>query len=96
MGKTSLQSFGDFRNVDLFYVLESGISEMKNIQREIVQIEFNDIDTHEMDMVFELKENNPETKGDRDEKTKIMLKEATEFLLDASRYLLQSAVEEKS
>ena len=47
-------------------------------------------------MVFELKENNPETKGDRDEKTKIMLKEATEFLLDASRYLLQSAVEEKS
>ena len=56
MGKTSLQSFGDFRNVDLFYVLESGISEMKNIQREIVQIEFNDIDTHEMDMVFELKE----------------------------------------
>jgi hypothetical protein len=29
--KTSLQYFGDFRDVNMFYVLESGISDMKNI-----------------------------------------------------------------
>ena len=30
--KTSLQNFGDFRDVNLFHVLESGISEVMNIQ----------------------------------------------------------------
>jgi hypothetical protein len=79
--KTSLQNFGDFRDVDLFHVLESGISKMRNIQREVVQIEFNDIDTSKMDMAFELEENVAETRGHRDERTKIMLKEATEFHL---------------
>ena len=34
--KTYLQNFGDFRDVDLFYMLESGISEMMNIQIEVV------------------------------------------------------------
>ena len=33
-------------------MLKSSISEMKNIQREVEQIEFNDVDTNEMDMVF--------------------------------------------
>jgi len=79
--KTSLQYFCDFRDMDMFYVLESGISEMRNIQREIVQIEFNDIDTNEMDIVFELEKNVVETRGDRDERTKNILKEATEFHL---------------
>ena len=62
-------------------MLEFDISEMRNIQRGVVQIEFNDIDTSEMDMTFELEENVVETRGDRDERTKIMLKEATEFHL---------------
>ena len=50
--KTSLQNFGEFRDADWFNVLKSSFSEMKNIQREVVQIEFNDVDTNEMDMVF--------------------------------------------
>ena len=32
-----------------------------------------------MDMIFELEENVAETRGDRDERTKIMLKETIEF-----------------
>ena len=81
MKKTFLQNFGDFRAVDLFHVLEFGISEMRNIQREVVQIKYNNIDTNEMEMVFELEENVTETRGDRDERKKIMLKEATKFHL---------------
>jgi hypothetical protein len=65
----------------MFYVLESDISEMKNIQREVVQIEFNDIDTSDMDIAFELEENVAETIGDRDKRTNDMLKEATKFHL---------------
>jgi hypothetical protein len=79
--KASQESFGDFRDVDLFHVLQSGISEMKNIQREVVQIEFNDIGTSEMDMAVEVEENGDETRGDREERSKILLKEATEFHL---------------
>ena len=81
MKKASLQNFGDFRAMDLFHVLEFGISNMRNIQREVVQIEFNDIDTSEMDMTFKLEENVAEIRGDRDERTKIMLKEPNEFHL---------------
>ena len=62
-------------------MLEFGISEMRNIQREVVQIKYNNIDTNEMEMVFELEENVTETRGDRDERKKIMLKEATKFHL---------------
>ena len=50
--------------MNLFNVLESDIYRMKTIQREIIQIEFNKIDTSEMNMTFELKENVAETRGD--------------------------------
>lgn len=50
--------------MNLFNVLESDIYKMKNIQREIIQIEFNNIDTSEMNMTFELEENVAETRGD--------------------------------
>ena len=62
-------------------MLESDFKEMRNIQKEVVQIEFNDIDTIEMNMAFELEKNVIETKGDKYERTKNMLKEATEFNL---------------
>ena len=77
--KASEESFGNFRDVDLFHVLQSGISEMRNIQREVVQTEFNDIGTNERDM--DVEENDAETRGDREERSKMLLKEATEFHL---------------
>lgn len=70
--KTSLQNFDDFREVDLFDVLESDNSEIENIQRKVVQIEFNDIDTSEMDMIFELEENVAEPRENRDERTNFL------------------------
>ena len=50
--------------MNLFNVLESEIYKMKNIQSEIIQIGFNNIDTSEMNMTFELEENVAETRGD--------------------------------
>ena len=60
---------------------KSDISEMRNIQREVVQIEINDIDTSKMDMTFELEEHIAETREERDERIQIMFKEAIEFHL---------------
>ena len=54
---------------------------MMNIQKEVVQVKFNDIDTREMDMAFALEENVAETKGDKNQRKKIILKEITEFPL---------------
>ena len=53
-------------------MLESDNSEIENIQRKVVQIEFNDIDTSEMDMIFELEENVAEPREDRDERTNFL------------------------
>ena len=62
-------------------MLESGISEMKNMQREVVQIKFNGIDTNELDMPFEFENYIAETRGDRVKRTKIILKETIELHL---------------
>jgi len=42
MKKTRAESFADLRNADRFYALEASILEMKNIQKQVVQVEFND------------------------------------------------------
>ena len=38
MKKTSLETFGDLKNIDTFHVLEAGIVEMRKIQNEEVQV----------------------------------------------------------
>ena len=42
MKKTQAESFGDLKNTDRFYALEASILEMRNIQKQVVQVEFND------------------------------------------------------
>jgi len=42
MKKTRAESFGDLRNADTFYALEVIILEMRNMQKQVVQVEFND------------------------------------------------------
>ena len=93
MKRTSLESFGDLRNVDAFHVLEAGIAEMRKIQNQDVQVEFNDPvenDTTNLDII-ESKGNVAETRGDREEKIENMLKEATRIhlMLAKSFYMEQ-------
>lgn len=39
---TSLESFADLNNVDILHILEVRIAEMRMLQNQEVQIEFND------------------------------------------------------
>ena len=59
-------------------MLEFDISEMKNIQKEIVQIKFNNIDTSEMDMALSLKKMLLKQE-EIEMRKKIILKKITEF-----------------
>ena len=88
----SSESFGDFKNIDIFHVLEAGIAEMRKIQNEEVQVEFNDPvenDTSNLDIV-QSKEKVVETRVDREKKIKNMLKEATRVhLMLAKNYYME-------
>ena len=54
MKMTSSETFGDLRNIDTFHILEPGIAEMRKIQNEEMQVEFNNLienDTSNLDIV---------------------------------------------
>ena len=89
----SSESFGDFKNIDIFHVLETSIAEIKKIQNEEVQVEFNDPvenDTSNLDII-QSKEKVVETKVDREKKIKNMLKEVilVHLMLAKSYYMEQ-------
>ena len=87
MKRTSLETFGDLINIDTFHVLEADIAEMKKLQNGKVQVEFNDHvenDTSNLDIV-QFKKKVVETRVDRKEKIKNMLKDATQVHLMLAR-----------
>lgn len=83
MKMTSLESFSDRRNVDTFHVLEANIVEMRKIQNQDMQVEFNDDvnnDTTNIDII-ESEENVAKTIVDYDENIKNILKRTTRIYL---------------
>lgn len=73
---TSLESFGDLKIVDLFHALEADIVEIRKIQNQDVQVEFNDDmnnDTTNLDII-ESEENVAKTIVNCKENIKNMLK----------------------
>ena len=76
MKMTSLESFGDLKIVDLFHALEADIVEIRKIQNQDVQVEFNDDmnnDTTNLDII-ESEENVAKTIVNCKENIKNMLK----------------------
>jgi len=85
--KTRVESFGDLRNADTFYVLEANILEMRNMQKQVVQVEFNDPMKNDI-TIFEDIEIGCESRVDREERMKAMLQEVvrTHMMLAKSYY----------
>jgi hypothetical protein len=91
MKKTSLESFGDLKNAYMFHVLETGIAEMRKVQKQVVQVEYNGLvenNTINLDII-ESKDKVAKTRIDHEERIKSMIKEATHLILAKSYYIEQ-------
>ena len=88
MKKTWAESFGlDLRNTDRFYAFEASILEMRNIQKQVVQVEFNDPMENDT-TTFEDIDIGREYRVDREERMKAMFQEVvrTHMILAKSFY----------
>ena len=82
------QSFGALKNADMFHALEASILEMRSIQKQLVQVEFNDPVENDTTN-FEDIDIGDETKLHCEERIKAMLQEATRthMMLAKSYYM---------
>jgi len=73
--ETRAESFGDLRNADIFYALEASILEMRIMQKQVVQVEFNDPMENDTTTSEDI-EIGCESRVDHEERMKAMLQEA--------------------